>query len=173
MDLQPIREQFQTLKKALKSIRLEVDEPDIKVATSEVYRFYWLRRHQQSSIIISLYLDSSGERGNLVFKEISQSFWNKPFTIDKTFEKPVEKESVLRLQSHVANMHFFTFPEVDAFMGLDGSSWVFEAANEGKYHIATRWCPFLKESLHDFANCGLLLLLFSGIDLHDDRYRPY
>ena len=178
MDLEEFKRNFQTRKVELQKILKEIDEPIITLneGINNAYRFFWMRRLHQSSIIISLYTkihDGKLVGGELIFKEIAKSWWSKPFQVEKRIERQILESEIKLLENHLEEMNFWNFPEVDSRIGLDGSDWIFEAKNRDKYHIARRWSPVHEETLKDFSSCGIYLLQLSGIDLNDRKYSPF
>ena len=62
--------------------------------------------------------------------------------------KLVEKTSTTLRETEVKEfialydrMGFFTLNTADKMLGKDGSQWILEAADEGKYHVVVRWSP--------------------------------
>ena len=62
--------------------------------------------------------------------------------------KLVEKTSVILKKTEMdqflslyAKMKFFGLNTADDVRGLDGSQWIFEATNNGTYHVVVRWTP--------------------------------
>ena len=162
-------------KNDIKKTLSEIEENEIVLNDEilEAYRFYWFRRQHQSSIIVSLYPNSKDNEligGELIFKEISKSWWNKPYVTETLIKKSIDKLMIQKLRSHLLSMDYWNFPEVDNRIGLDGSDWIFEAKNKGHYHIVRRWSPLIERKLEPFSNSCIFLLRLSGIDLNDKNY---
>ncbi|HEY8714866.1 MAG TPA: hypothetical protein VIM00_05760 [Candidatus Acidoferrum sp.] len=67
--------------------------------------------------------------------------------------------------THLERVHFWEMPAESQDRGLDGADWIMEAVQDGKYHVAVRWCPGLyKHTQQDaaFAEAARDLLQLAG-----------
>ena len=61
--------------------------------------------------------------------------------------------------------HFWEMPTESQHRGFDGAEWIMEGVQDGRYHIAVRWCPGLYEHSQEnaaFAEAARYLLQLAG-----------
>jgi hypothetical protein len=77
----------------------------------------------------------------------------------------VPEDRVAEFLQHLERAHFWQVPAESQHRGLDGAEWIIEGVQEGKYHIAVRWCPGLYEHSPEddaFAESARYLLELAG-----------
>lgn len=78
---------------------------------------------------------------------------------------PVPEDRVSDFLRQLNRAHFWEMPTESQQRGFDGAEWILEGVQDGKYHIAVRWCPSLyARSQEDaaFAEAGRFLLQLAG-----------
>jgi hypothetical protein len=66
---------------------------------------------------------------------------------------------------HLDRAHFWEMPTESQHRGFDGAEWLMEGVQDGRYHIAVRWCPALYEHSQEdaaFAEAARYLLQLAG-----------
>jgi len=77
----------------------------------------------------------------------------------------VAKDQVAEFLKSLNRANFWEMPTESKHRGFDGAEWILEGVQDGKYHIAVRWCPGLYEvSAEDeaFAESARYLLQLAG-----------
>src|SRR5262249_34399344 len=77
----------------------------------------------------------------------------------------VAKDQVAEFLKRLNRANFWEMPTESKHRGFDGAEWILEGVQDGKYHIAVRWCPGLYEvSAEDeaFAESARYLLQLAG-----------
>ncbi len=77
----------------------------------------------------------------------------------------VTDDRVADFLQHLERAHFWEMPAESQTRGLDGAEWILEGMQDGKYHIAVRWCPGLYERSPEdeaFAKSARYLLKLVG-----------
>jgi hypothetical protein len=70
---------------------------------------------------------------------------------------------------HLDRAHFWEMPTESQHRGLDGAEWIMEGVQDGRYHIAVRWCPDLYEHYPEdaaFAEAARFLFQLAGYKYH-------
>ena len=116
---------------------------DSEGAAKEVYRFLWLRTFHHA-IVIRLDVAKDGT-GNLVTKVSTgeAGFGMRNRKIIGETSRPVSRDEVQSLLTLINEKGFWTTPSYTKTdqTGTDGSEWVLEGRNGGKYHVVARWTP--------------------------------
>jgi hypothetical protein len=66
---------------------------------------------------------------------------------------------------HLDRAHIWEMPTESQNRGLDGADWILEGVQDGRYHIAVRWCPDLYEHSREdaaFAEAARFLFQLAG-----------
>jgi hypothetical protein len=112
-------------------------------AAKEVYRFLWLRTFHHA-IVIRVDVAKDGT-GNLVTKVSTgeAGFGMRNRKIIGETSRPVSRDDVQSLLTLINEKGFWTTPSYTKTdqTGTDGSEWVLEGMNGGKYHVVARWTP--------------------------------
>jgi len=77
----------------------------------------------------------------------------------------IPEDRVSDFLKHLNRAHFWEMPTESQHRGFDGAEWIMEGVQDGRYHIAVRWCPNLyKHSPEDaaFAEAGRFLFQLAG-----------
>src|SRR5260370_19702425 len=61
----------------------------------------------------------------------------------------VPEDRVSDFLKHLNRAHFWEMPTESQHRDFDGAEWILEGVQDGKYHIAGRWCPNLSEQSPD------------------------
>lgn len=123
-----------------------LDEPSLlslaKDASSESYRFLWLRTfHHPVVIRVDLRADATG----ILTTKVADGAAGFPHTANHLIEnvsRPLSREDTQSLLGRIKKTDFWTLPShVDDRRGTDGSEWIIEGVKNGKYHVISRWSP--------------------------------
>ncbi|MGB7846428.1 MAG: hypothetical protein WBL63_12495 [Candidatus Acidiferrum sp.] len=77
----------------------------------------------------------------------------------------VPADRVSDFLQHLDRAHFWEMPTESQHRGFDGAEWIMEGVQDGRYHIAVRWCPGLYEHSQEnvaFAEAARYLLQLAG-----------
>jgi hypothetical protein len=77
----------------------------------------------------------------------------------------VRADRVSDFLQHLDRAHFWEMPTESQHRGFDGAEWIMEGVQDGRYHIAVRWCPNLYEHSPEdgaFAKAGRFLFQLAG-----------
>ena len=77
----------------------------------------------------------------------------------------VPEDRVSDFLKHLNRAHFWEMPTESQHRDFDGAEWILEGVQDGKYHIAVRWCPNLYEHSPEdaaFAEAARLLFQLGG-----------
>lgn len=77
----------------------------------------------------------------------------------------VPEDRVSDFLKHLERAHFWEMPTESQHRGLDGAEWIMEGVQDGRYHIAVRWCPNLYEHSPEdaaFAEAARFLFQLAG-----------
>jgi len=78
----------------------------------------------------------------------------------------VPEDRVADFLRHLNRAQFWEMPTESQHRGFDGAEWILEGVQDGKYHIAVRWCPGLYEHSPEdaaFAESARYLLQLAGL----------
>jgi hypothetical protein len=147
-------------------ILAQLDEPSLYEASNDrarrAYRFLYCPSFSSPiAVRLEITRDGSGEvhvRRHLGFSAVWQ---DEPVDYRRVSVQP---QSIERFLREVGIGSFWLLPaEVDRF-GLDGSHWIIEAADKGRYHFVDRWSP---ES-GAVRTLGMSLLQMGGVRLPEE-----
>jgi hypothetical protein len=109
----------------------------------ETYRFLWLRTFHHA-VVIRLDVANDGT-GSLVAKTAAGAagFGLRDRKIIENTSRPVSGDEVQSLLTSINGKDFWRSPSYtrDDQTGTDGSEWVLEGTNDGRYHVVARWTP--------------------------------
>jgi len=77
----------------------------------------------------------------------------------------VPEDRVSDFSENLNRAHFWEMPTESQHRGLDGAEWIMEGVQDGRYHIAVRWCPNLYEHSPEdaaFADAARFLFQLAG-----------
>jgi hypothetical protein len=120
----------------------------------EVYRFTWLRSFSVP-VSVSLTFQADGE-GLLVIHSSDRE--HNRLIVDRTLR--ISKEQGDDFRRRLGEAGFWRMPARDNRRGFDGSEWILEGADSGRYHLVTRWSA--EESL--FGQTAWQLISFAGYE---------
>lgn len=122
--------------KALKEAPLFSPKPAREV---ECYRFAWLRSFDRK-VVLRVDVDKTGT-GVLTIK-ISEARPSDAFPkLEKSEKKALTKEQLQSIRALIWRWQFFDEPSHIKDQGVDGATWIIEAAVDGRYHVVSRWSP--------------------------------
>jgi hypothetical protein len=140
---------------------------DVKDPDSEVYRFLWLRTFHHP---ISVRIVRTGYSFRLTSVELNGAGGYDPGRNLRTDNVEIFNDEWCQFTALLDKAQFWAEPTVNRELsGFDGSQWVFEGVNDGRYHIVDRWTP--REGA--FREACIYLLKLSGRDeksLGNDLY---
>jgi hypothetical protein len=111
-----------------------------KTPTAQSYRFLWLRTfHHPIAVRLDIASDGSGV---LTTKEANGAGGYKPGSLIRNTSKRLTLQQTQAFLKKIESLGFWSMPQPDrARDGDDGSEWVIEGANKGKYHVVRQWSP--------------------------------
>jgi hypothetical protein len=74
----------------------------------------------------------------------------------------VPEDRVAGFLNGLNRAHFWEMSTESQHRGFDGAEWILEGVQDGKYHIAVRWCPHLSPEDGAFAEAARFLLQLAG-----------
>jgi hypothetical protein len=138
-----------------------------------VWRFIWLRSFDPP---VAIRITNSPRRcsivatalGNVITPEPPQDSSGAVYITDILRFGPITRRDS-SLRSPVECTHaiqsipgFWAAPGEDSRTGIDGANWVFEALEQGRYHVVTRWSPDSARNPR-YRAAGLAFLALGGI----------
>jgi hypothetical protein len=158
-----VNEWYSTELKALQEPSLYALAKD---SAQHSYRFLWLRTfHQAVTIRLDIQGDGSsiltervgtGESGFKLPKLSLQSTTTKKISVDKT-------QAFLKL---VQTSGYWSMPAIGGSQGCDGSEWIIEGVQSGKYHLISSWTPSTGP-IHDLGTALAFDLAGMKVSGHD------
>jgi hypothetical protein len=89
-------------------------------------------------------IDPRGD-GTLTIKVANGAGGYDPGALIENTVRPVTAREVASFLSRVRNVGYRNLPTVEKtdpnLIGCDGSRWIIEGVNDGRYHIVDRWTP--------------------------------
>lgn len=125
------------------------------------YRFTYLGAFTgPKAVTLRVLTDGSGEVKMTVLDESHDRVKR-----DQTSSVPQNKVS--DFLKRLDRAHFWEMATESQHLGFDGAEWIMEGVQDGKYHIAVRWCPNLYEKTSDpedaaFADATRFLFQLAG-----------
>jgi hypothetical protein len=133
---------------------------EAKIANAHTYRFLWLRTFHHP-IAIRVDIDGNG-LGTLTTKEGDGAGGYTPGNLIRNTRRPLKPEETQAFLNAVKLADFWMLPVIPKQnLGDDGSEWVCEGVNHGKYHLATQWSPD-RGAVYDI---GLLAIQMAGLTI--------
>jgi hypothetical protein len=122
-------------------------EPTLSENTSgnaeSTYRFTWLRTFDHP-IAIRIIVHSNGA-GTLTAKVADGTGGYKLGNLIANSTREIDVKKIRHLRELLRTLDFWNMPPEPApnekVAELDGAQWIFEASNEGNYHVIDRWSP--------------------------------
>jgi hypothetical protein len=85
--------------------------------------------------------------------------------IDQEVHRPLDAREWVTFERYVEEAGFWQMPSESGYIGLDGSQWFLEGADESQYHHVDRW-----ENDPAYLRAGLFLLRLSGRHCDPEAY---
>lgn len=130
-----------------------------------IFRFTWLRTFHKP---VAIRLEKTDNSYTLYWKQTSGAGGYDPGDLTINSSKQLTKEQWDKFISLLQSTDFWNMPtKSNDDMGTDGSQWIIEGMENGKYHVVDRWTP----RKNNFQKCGQYLieltdLKVSGRDLY-------
>lgn len=122
----------------------------------EAFRFTHLGAFTgPKAVTLSVLPDGSGKVKMAILHEFPEQVSSEQLST-------VPEDQVSDFLKHLNQAHFWEMPSESQHRGLDGAEWVIEGVQEGKYHIAVRWCPGDSPEDAPFAAAARSLLELAG-----------
>ena|ERR1035437_7184460 len=121
-----------------------LEEPSLfelaKTPTAQSYRFLWLRSfHHPIAVRLDIKADGTGI---LTTKVTSGAGGYEPGTLIENTTKPLTTHQTQAFLAKIQQTNFWLLPTAtNDQKGTDGSQWMIEGVNSGKYHFVKRWSP--------------------------------
>ena len=114
-------------------------EPSISCGQpGEVYRFTWLRTFHHPVVVRA---NDKGNHAIVQAIELDGAGGYEPGRVLRRTEKTLSIDELKELKSVFSDGHFGSMPTSEERDGLDGSEWIVETSDKGKYHLVVRWSP--------------------------------
>jgi hypothetical protein len=114
-------------------------EPSLSCgSTGLTYRFTWLRTYHHPVVIRVV---DSGTKGSLLAVELDGAGGYEPGKLKHRKELALSDNQLLELKNLFTSTSFWTLPTPKENSGMDGSEWIIEVADNGRYHVVVRWTP--------------------------------
>lgn len=140
---------------------MALGESSLRDNTNQTYRFTCIRSfHAPFTIKIDVLADGTG---TLSFAMCEQPIGSSGGEITKTAKKELSKEQIDTLLQSIDKKDFWNLPTSIDNLGLDGSEWIVEGVNIGRYHIVERWSPD-EGTIYEL---GKLFIELSGEEIKD------
>ncbi len=110
-------------------------------ATSESYRFVWLRTfHHPIAIRLDIRPDGIAE---MTVRVTDGEGGYQPGNLIQNRTRPLTREQTQGFLARVERAKFWNLPaeETSDTVGVDGARWIIEGVKGGKYHVVDRWSP--------------------------------
>jgi len=128
----------------------------VKKQHGEVYRFLWGRAFHSR---IMIRVQKKDKTYSLVLKQTKKQDSN--MMIEQEEERILTSKEWNMFINHLNKLSFWNYSLFNDEVCLDGSTWMLEAAKNGKYHVIHRYCPKSQK----FRNACLYLVKLSGLKL--------
>jgi hypothetical protein len=133
-----------------------------KDTAARAYRFIWLRAFHRP-IAIRLVL-SDGLVGQLTTTVAAVGGLRGPGALIRTVTITADSHAVSLLLARLSQAEFWRLDPISVNQGgLDGASWIVEAASDGHYKIVKRWSPPPMDPIHLLGQTFITDL--AGLDL--------
>lgn len=141
-----------------------LDEPILRdTLSTKVFRFTWLRTFHKPIVIR---LENDNNSITLYWKVANGAGGYAPGKIIKNKKKKLTTKEWNEFIANIISIDFWNLPTKEGSgIGLDGSRWILEGKEFGKYHVVDRWCGEKIESA-----CLKLLELTNLKIKQDDIY---
>ena len=128
----------------------------------EAYRFTWLRSFHHP---VAVRITRSNENIVLHAVELDGQGGYDPGRTLRSLTKSITSEEFRSIETLFSKKAFDDLPSTEAHDGADGSNWIVEASNHGKYHMVVRWSP--KDGpVHEIGNQFLMLTGWKFTDMY-------
>lgn len=129
---------------------------------NETYRLTYLGAFTgPKAVTLNVLPDGSGQIKLTVIHESPES----PDQVSDDQTLTVSPDRVSEFLNRLAPAHFWEMATELPPRGEDGAEWILEGVQEGKYHIAIRWCPHLYDHSSEvaaFADAARFLFQLAG-----------
>ncbi|MDR6841542.1 hypothetical protein [Pseudoxanthomonas sacheonensis] len=103
-----------------------------------VYRFTWLRTFHHPVVVRVI---DKGSHAVVQAIELDGAGGYEPGKVLRRFEKTLSVDQLQELKNAFSEAQFGSMPTSEERNGLDGSEWIVEVSDTGKYHVVVRWSP--------------------------------
>ena len=116
-----------------------LEEPVLSDSLStEIYRFTYLRTFD-NPIVIGL--ENTNDTITIYWKVSDGAGGYEPGSIIENRDKRLTIAEWEKFESKVKSINFWDLPTTEkGLLGTDGSQWILEGKQLGKYHVIDRWC---------------------------------
>ncbi len=114
-------------------------EPSISCGRpGHVLRFTWLRTFHHPVVVKVTY---KGSNALVQAVELDGAGGYEPGKVLRRTEKTLSVDALKDLKKAFTEGEFDSITASEKRNGLDGSEWIVEASDKGKYHMVVRWSP--------------------------------
>lgn len=101
-----------------------------------VYRFLWLRTYDPS---VAISIQKKNERIILIWKMADVNIFSEKLIVNA--QKELTLDDWKSFRKFLNQCDFWNMSTQINLLGVDGSRWVIEGVENGKYHVVDRWSP--------------------------------
>ncbi len=114
-------------------------EPSISCGQpGDAYRFTWLRTFHHPVVVR---VSGMGNHAIVQAVELDGAGGYEPGKVLRRIEKTLSAGEFEKLKSSFSTAEFGSMLTSEKREGLDGSEWIVEMSDNGKYHLVVRWSP--------------------------------
>lgn len=150
---------------------IALQEPSMYELSNNVeeisYRFYYSFSKAPDPIVVRISLSKEKESGKLYLIKGQYSKYNeqnpmaeRQLSIREKREIDLSQKEVLELYAKLNDIRFWSIEGPSDRLGCDGSMWLFEGVEKGKYKAIKRWSPEEKQ----LRELGEQFIKLSGLD---------
>ena len=130
----------------------------------QIYRFTWLRSFHNP---VAIRLEKNNNSFTLYWKVTSGAGGYKPGELTVNSSKQLTKKEWDSFIDLLQLTDFWNMPTKSKDeIGTDGSQWIIEGMENGKYHIVDRWTP----SNNSFSKCGKYLIELTDLKIKESNF---
>jgi hypothetical protein len=128
-----------------------------------VYRFTWIPSFHPSVLV---HIQSDDHGYTLLARILTGAGGYEPGGISRDTAFSLSELDQAVLARLLTEAHFWsspTIPPPNGLIGVDGSQWLLEGVEDGRYHVVDRWSPSTSGPDAAFRRVGEWLLTRSGL----------
>ena len=129
----------------------------------EIFRFLWLRTFDPP---VAIRIEKNKDEYSLTLKICDGAGGYDPGNLIVNKTKAIDKATWNSFTGLVEKAGYWNSATTDNDIGLDGSQWILESADNRRYHVVDRWSP----QSGSFYNCCMFLIKLMEEDIPGGVY---